>query len=90
MYLHLGQSVVVPYGDIIGIFDLDNTTGSHITRDFLNLGEKNGEVVNVSDDLPKSFVVCAREGKKTIYLSQLSSATLRGRGEHNSLLSDTG
>ena len=35
MYLHLGQSVVVPYGDIIGIFDLDNTTQSHLTRTFL-------------------------------------------------------
>ena len=88
MYLHLGQSVVVPYTDIIGIFDLDNTTGSHITRDFLNKGEKNSEVVNVSDDLPKSFVVCATKAKKSIYLSQLSTATLRGRAEHNSLMSD--
>ena len=26
MYLHLGQSVVVPYRDVIGLFDLDNTS----------------------------------------------------------------
>ena len=58
MYLHLGQNVVVPEADVIGIFDLDNTTGSHITRKFLNDAEKAGRVVSVSDELPKSFVVC--------------------------------
>ena len=35
MYLHLGQSVVVPFRDVIGIFDLDTTTDSRITREFL-------------------------------------------------------
>ena len=58
MYLHLGQNVVVPTKDVIGIFDLDNTTGSHITRAFLKNAEKAGQIVNISDDLPKSFIVC--------------------------------
>lgn len=58
MYLHLGQNVVVPTKDVIGIFDLDNTTGSHITRSFLKNAEKAGQIVNISDDLPKSFIVC--------------------------------
>ena len=31
MYLHLGQSVVVPHRDVVGIFDLDNTTWSRRT-----------------------------------------------------------
>lgn len=35
MYLHLGASVVIPLGDVLGIFDLDNTTSSRVTRDFL-------------------------------------------------------
>jgi hypothetical protein len=61
MYLHLGQNVVVPETAIIGIFDLDNTTSSHITRKFLFDAEKAGHVVNVSDELPNSFVVCGRE-----------------------------
>ena len=26
MYLHLGQSVVVPHKNILGIFDLDNSS----------------------------------------------------------------
>ena len=52
MYLHLGQSVVVPFRDVVGIFDLDNTTASHRTRSFLTRAEKEGRVVNVSEDLP--------------------------------------
>ena len=81
MYLHLGQSVVVPEASVVGIFDLDNTTGSHITRKFLSEAEKAGRVAAVSDELPKSFVVCGEGGKLEIYLAQLSSATLLKRSE---------
>lgn len=85
MYLHLGQSVVVPHRDVIGIFDMDNTTSSHLTRKFLNRAEKDGDVINVSEDLPKSFVLCrGREGRHKIYISQLSPATLLRRAENNS------
>ena len=81
MYLHLGQNVVVPTASVIGVFDTDNTTQSHITRNFLNQAEKNGQVINICEDIPKSFVVCEEAGKKTVYLSQLSSATLFKRSE---------
>lgn len=84
MYLHLGQSVVVPFCDLIGIFDLDNTSASHLTRKFLERAEKEGRVVNVSDDLPKSFAICGpKDSPAKIYLSQLSSATLLKRVEEN-------
>ena len=81
MYLHLGQNIVVPEQVIVGIFDLDNTTGSHITRKYLADAEKAGNVISVSDELPRSFVVCTQEAKPnmTIYLSQLSSQTLMKR-----------
>ena len=85
MYLHLGQSVVVHQKDILGIFDLDNTTSSFRTRKFLERAEREGRMVTVTDDLPKSFVICqGKDGKAVVYLSQLSSATLRGRAENNS------
>lgn len=85
MYLHLGQSVVVHQKDIIGIFDLDNTTSSFRTRRFLEQAEREGRMVTISEDLPKSFVMCqGGDGAAVIYLSQLSSATLRGRAENNS------
>jgi len=59
MYLHLGQSVVVPEEEVIGIFDLDNTTGSHITRKFLNAAQRDGRVIAVTEELPKSFIICS-------------------------------
>lgn len=79
MYLYLGQSVVVPKRDVIGVFDMDNSTGSRITRDYLARMEKAGAVVDVSGALPKTFVVCQEQGTKRVYLSQLSSATLLKR-----------
>ena len=58
MYLHLGQAVLVPFHDVIGVFDLDITSQSHLTRGFLERAEREGSVTNVSDELPKSFIVC--------------------------------
>jgi len=81
LYLHLGQNVVVPEAEIIGIFDLDNTTGSIITRKFLGNAEKAGSVINVSDELPRSFIISGKDKDVTIYLSQLSPQTLLRRSE---------
>ena len=79
MYLHFGSNVIVPDTAVVAIFDIDNATHSHITREFLNLAEKRGQIVNVSEDIPKSFIVCVENGKTAVYLSQLSSRTLKGR-----------
>ena len=81
MYVHIGQNVVVPEADVIGVFDLDNTTGSFITRRFLSEAEKSGCVETVSDDLPKSFVVCGRGKEMIVYLSHLTTATLVKRSD---------
>ncbi len=84
MFVHLGQETVVNDGDIIGIFDLDNATVSSRTRSFLAKAEKKGEVINVSFELPKSFIVCATQGtsENKVYISQISSATLLKRSEY--------
>ena len=63
------------------MFDLDNSTVSKHTRDFLARAQKEGRVVNVSMELPKSFVVCRDKEGETVYLSQLSSATLLRRSQ---------
>jgi len=78
MYLHLGQSVVVPYSRILGIFDLDNTSWSFKTREFLDRAEREGEVVPC-DDLPKSFVLTSEYGFTRVRLTALNSATLEKR-----------
>lgn len=82
MYLHLGQNTVITHDEILGIFDLDNTTVSKKTRDYLSMAEKNGKVKVVSYELPKSFIVCSdKNGEITVYLSQISSVTLLKRVE---------
>lgn len=85
MYLHIGQNVIIPFRDVVGLFDLDNTSASRLTRSFLERAEKEGRLVNVSDDLPRSFVLCSgREGPPVVYLCQLSTAALLRRAENNS------
>lgn len=79
MYLHLGQDTVVRADDVIGIFDLENTSISKITKEFLARAERDGQVVNVSYELPKSFVVCGSGGRTALYITQISTATLKKR-----------
>lgn len=79
MYLHLGEKTVIRTENIVGIFDLDNSTISKTTRKFLALCEKNGEVVNVSYELPKSFIVCVEGENRKVYISQIAAATLYKR-----------
>ena len=80
MYLHLGHKTVINSDEIIGIFDLENTSVSKRTRDFLNKAEKEGRVITVSYDLPRSFVVAGKTLKDAkIYISQISSTTLLKR-----------
>lgn len=85
MFLHLGQSTVIRTDDIVGVFDIDNTTVSKHTRKYLSNATKNGKIVNVSLELPKSFIVCKdRDGEETVYISQLTPATLLKRFSSNS------
>ncbi len=80
MYIHLGQGTVVCSRDVLGIFDLDSTTVSKHTRKFLEKAEKNGDVITVSYELPKSFAVVSNgKGNAKVYISQLSTSTLLKR-----------
>ncbi len=83
IYLHLGQDTVVKTSNVLGIFDMDTSTVSKPTRDFLNLSEKNGNVINVSYELPKSFIVCNENGSLKVYISQISPMTLQKRAVSN-------
>ena len=85
MYLHLGQNIMVRNQDVIGIFDLDNTTWSFRTRRFLEQAEREGRVAAVGDDLPRSFVLVQEgDGPPVVYITALSSSALFARGARNS------
>ena len=86
MYLHLGQNEIVADRRIIGIFDLDKCSMSKRTRDYLAAADDEGVVLDVSGDIPKSFVVCDHPyHRQIVYLSQLNSSTLRSRAESQKL-----
>ena len=78
MYLNIGNDMAVRERSIIGIFDLDNTSTSKRTREFLNQAEKEGMVVPC-DDLPKSFILTDEYGMQRIFLTSLSASTLEKR-----------
>ena len=78
MFIHLGEDTVIEDKNIIGIFDMDNTSTSRRTREFLDKAEADGQVVPC-DDLPKSFIVTTEYGFDRVYLTTLSSSTLEKR-----------
>ena len=78
MYLSIGKDMAVRDRSVIGIFDLDNTSYSLRTREFLASAEREGQVVPC-DELPKSFILTAEYGFHRVYLTEYSSATLEKR-----------
>ena len=78
MYLSIGNDMAVRDRAVIGIFDLDNTSTSKRTREFLDRAEREGQVIPC-DDLPKSFILTSEYGFNRIHLTTLSSATLEKR-----------
>ena len=74
--MHLGQDIVVSEEEMIGIFDLDNSTGSHITRKFLSEAERAGRVRGASEGLPNSFIVCS-----DVRRTPLCAASMKGPGD---------
>lgn len=83
MFLHLGENVVVPIKDVIGIFDVDTAMYSSDTIQFLRMAEEDGFVERITKDKPKSFVIAEVDKKSKIFLSPISSVTLSKRTEFN-------
>lgn len=80
MYLHLGKETVMKLSELIGFFDIETTSISGRTRDFLKKAEARGQVTAVTEELPKSFVVAAESrGDNRVLLSQISPGTLKER-----------
>lgn len=82
MYFPIGQNEVVADSRIIGIFDLDKAGYGKRAQEYLASAETEGAVLDLSDDLPKSFVVCDHPyHRQIVYLSQFSTATLQKRAD---------
>ena len=78
MYLDIGRDFAVRDKSIIGIFDLENTSTSRRTLEFLNHAEREGQVVPC-DELPKSFILTSEYGEPKLWLTAYNTATLEKR-----------
>ena len=84
MYLTLGKETVIPENTVLGVFDLDTSTQSPISREFLSQAEKKGQVINTAEDLPISFFLCEDKKKTLVFLSQSSSRTVYRKSKETS------
>ncbi len=83
MFLHLGKNIVIRTKDVVGIFDLETSTISNTTRNYLAAAQKSGRVISISSEMPKSFILCCDgAGNETVYTSQISTATLLKRSAY--------
>ncbi|MGN0580348.1 MAG: extracellular matrix regulator RemB [Ruminococcus sp.] len=79
MYLHLGNEFSVNVKDIVGIFDIENTTIGKCTKRLLDRAEKEHRCVYATMEMPKSFVIVMKNGEEKLYISQLAASTLKKR-----------
>ncbi len=87
MYLHIGRSQMLPERRIIGIFDLEITSQSKRTAEFLRRAQDESLVIDACEDIPKSFLVCDHPyHPQLVYLSELNPATLKSRAESRRLI----
>lgn len=85
MFLHIGGDAVCRKDDIIGVFDMDNTTIARASREFLTNAQKTNKVSDICDDLPKSYVVTEFGGEENVYISSVSSQTIYKRSKHKGI-----
>ncbi len=80
MYVHAGNNRIIRTRGIIGIFDMDTATIALPTREYLKKKEKLGRMINIKEEIPKSFIVTVNEDKEdTVYVSQISTHAIAGR-----------
>ena len=77
--MHLGCDTVVNTKNIIYILDLESTSVSKYSKEFFKIAEEEGFVRNVSEEIPKSFVVCEENGQSVVYITNISTKALVGR-----------
>ncbi|MBO5286867.1 MAG: DUF370 domain-containing protein [Clostridia bacterium] len=74
MYVHIGESKMIRKRDIVALFDLDSSTVSVHTRNYLSKAQREGRVITLGLDLPKSFIL-TRDNK--VYLSSLNTSSIK-------------
>ncbi len=79
MYIQIGDDFTVRDQTLVGVFDLDHTSASLKTRRFLHAAQEQGELVETTQELPKSFLLTAEYGLQRVYLTKYNAAVLEKR-----------
>ena len=79
MYVDIGMNLAVRKSQVLGVFDLDNTSWSKRTREFLSRAQEEGSLVEATDELPKSFVLTQEYGQTRVYLTKYNAYVLARR-----------
>ncbi len=81
MYLHLGKDHVVPFQDVVCIFNLETVTVSKRTKALLKRMQDENRIIELYEDLPRSAVLCENILGEVLYLSSITPKILQKRAE---------
>lgn len=76
MHMHIGGDTAVDMRDVVAVFDMDNTTVTKRGREFLARAGKRGEITDITEDLPKSYIITEAKGVRRVYISSLAPHTI--------------
>lgn len=79
MYVHAGNNRIIRTREIVGIFDMDTATMQPATKEYLRTAEKDGRMINIKEEIPKSFIITSEKCGDKVYVSQISTSALLGR-----------
>lgn len=79
MFVNIGANTIIKKRDVIAVFDIETTTGAETTREFLRKSNKRSEIVTLTEELPRSMVVCNSRNGISLYVTDVSSAAIKRR-----------
>jgi hypothetical protein len=74
MFVHLGGDTLINSKRIVAIINTENAMGANSTKEFLKTAQEEGFVQKLNDDFASIVIT-----DKTVYLSPISSQTLKKR-----------
>lgn len=78
-YLQLEKGESIDKTTVIGIFDIETASMSQATKELFRRKEEERGVISLSNDLPKSFLVVDGEYADSVYITGLSTESIKKR-----------
>jgi regulator of extracellular matrix RemA (YlzA/DUF370 family) len=78
LFVHLGKNAVIRSDLVVAIIDWDTLRASEINQRYLERAKENQCIQDIAEGQPHSVVITT----DTVYLSTVSSTTLKKRAEN--------